>query len=132
EWSTGATSESITADTTGYGPGNVTFWVRVTTAGGCLTSDTIHIDFTWPAGVPEPDDDLLKAYPNPAENVLEIDFTGTEPGKLMLINVHGETVLEQEIAPGHEDLDVSSFKSGLYMLELTVTGKRSTRKIILR
>ena len=57
-WSTGASSQTISVDTTGVGYGTFSYWVEVS-HGACTSKDTIHVTFTDCTGIIE----TLQAMP---------------------------------------------------------------------
>ena len=66
----------------------------------------------------------ITAYPNPMQNILHIEiekeFTGT------LSDITGKTLMNINTT----DIDVSSFKAGIYMLDIISENKHYTKKLI--
>lgn len=69
---------------------------------------------------------LISSYPNPMDDVLEID--GGE-GQLALISLNGKVLVEKTHL-NHSTLDVSSLPSGVYLLVIENNGSRMTQKIV--
>lgn len=58
----------------------------------------------------------VKAYPNPATDVVTFEITGTNDARNVTItNLAGQVVVNQEIITGTATVDVSSLKSGMYI-----------------
>ncbi|MNV01195.1 hypothetical protein D3C71_913910 [compost metagenome] len=82
--------------------------------------------------------EIVKAYPNPATNDLNIILTSKTEGsyQLILSNLNGQSVFDskQTIQKGLTStaIDVSNFQNGFYLLTISQNGKNiSTRKIII-
>jgi len=75
-----------------------------------------------------------KAYPNPVKDIVTIDLQSEESGDLQvsLINILGTEVKKWDnfyINPGDQSLkiDLSQFKSGVYILRITKKGQTKTQ-----
>jgi alpha-tubulin suppressor-like RCC1 family protein len=74
-------------------------------------------------------DELNKAtlYPNPVSNQLNIS-TSSDIQKIVIYDISGKQV---KILEGNVNLiDVSNFKSGFYIIEITIDGNTTVRKFI--
>jgi len=62
----------------------------------------------------------LSIYPNPATETLYVNLGGraTQQGSLLIIDVSGRIVMEQEVKPGYaiHRLEISSLPQGMYMI----------------
>ena len=80
---------------------------------------------------------VLRIYPNPVSDYLNIEY------KTYLKSIVGITIINQQgiillnakaitRSPGewHENLDISSYKPGVYLLRLTIDGKMHTQRFI--
>lgn len=74
----------------------------------------------------------IKAYPNPAHNIVHIHIDGKQSanGHLMVIAVTGSIVKVQKITGADSKIDLSGLKDGIYMLKYTDGKHTSTLKII--
>ncbi len=70
--------------------------------------------------------DLLQLYPNPASNLLTVQFIKTSPGqvKINIVNMLGQVVSQQLISGDkigliYETLDIKSLKQGAYLLSVS-------------
>lgn len=120
EWSTGATTDSLTIDTPG------TYWARVSFPNGCAITDTIEVDFS--TGIHEAiqGKPLLPIYPNPSEGALRID-TDFQPGIPLHITVYnssGQTLNTSILTPSSPTIHLRypSLPAGTYSLTLLQNG----------
>jgi hypothetical protein len=77
----------------------------------------------------QPKADPLKMYPSPVTTLLTI-FT-RESGKIYVINLPGEILMEKKIEPGPGgivDLDVSGLPAGLYFIKAGATVQKFIKK----
>ena len=98
-WSTGDTTQTITADTNGYGYGFRTYWVGVTTENGCYSNDTVNIEFVDCTGIDEFADNVsVNVYPNPnnGEFTLSINSVLKQNAVIKIVNNAGQIVFERK------------------------------------
>jgi Peptide-N-glycosidase F, C terminal/Secretion system C-terminal sorting domain len=80
----------------------------------------------------------IEAYPNPATNIINIDFSGMQDidGNLMVVDALGKTVYTSACNSGHAQLNAKDFANGVYSIIYngkTGTGnKLSTRILIVK
>lgn len=76
----------------------------------------------------------LSIFPNPAKDVLHIKLPNqTKPVDIQLVDANGKPVYESKSAVGSRlSLDVSGYKSGVYVLVLESGSKVVKRKIVIR
>lgn len=74
--------------------------------------------------------DLISVYPNPAHDTISISAVDQESiNSIRLYDVLGKLILD---AKGSNTIDVSKFKGGLYLLEISTDNNRKiTKKIII-
>jgi len=77
---------------------------------------------------------IEKAYPNPVKDIVTIELQTEESGDLQvsLINILGTEVKKWDnfyVNPGDQSLriDLSQFKSGVYILRITKKGQTKTQ-----
>ncbi len=81
----------------------------------------------------EPFDSGINVYPNPASERLIIEIPAAMQGvSVKIINPRGTTVLSTELTEEANQLDVSGWPSGLYLLNFRNQQNNVTRKIIIR
>ena len=75
----------------------------------------------------------LSVFPNPAEDVLNIKLPNqTRPVALQLVDANGQVVYEQEAVTGDElSIDVSGYRSGVYVLVVSSGSKAEKRKVVI-
>lgn len=126
-WNTGETTQTIIADTTGFGAGTRTYSVLVTSPGGCTHSDTLNITFSIEAGLPEYNCDPLIAFPNPAREY--VNFKLAEPSQVFIYSVEGKLV-ESIITTEPILRWVNPGNSKLYFYRIFTKNKFYTGKIL--
>jgi hypothetical protein len=76
-------------------------------------------------------------FPNPTEGVLNVQFEAPQGGKAQIevFNVLGDRVFEATRATAagtqREVIDLSTFNSGIYFVNITADGVRASRKVTL-
>ncbi len=120
QWSTGATSDSLTIDTPG------TYWASVSFPNGCVITDTIEVDFSTGIQAAIPGKSLLSTYPNPSKGELKID-TDFQPGvplQITLYNSSGQTLNSSTLTPSSPTIHLRypSLPAGTYSLFLSQNG----------
>ncbi len=118
-----ATRFKLNADPYLYGGYSLTgggFWDGVTNVSGILDVFT---------GVPEGDAARKMVYPNPAFEVLNINLQA--PAKVHFINNIGIVILEKSFDKGLQQVDVSTFKPGVYHLQI-INGNQTINQTIIK
>lgn len=67
----------------------------------------------------------ISVYPNPTLHFINIQYEGTTPLKLRILDLNGSELSVSEISDQHTRLDFSQNKSGIYLIELTNTSHKS-------
>ena len=80
---------------------------------------------------------VSNAYPNPADDVAEVDyqFTGAGEAKLVLLNVLGAPVAEYELERNERKVRIGTrlLDTGYYLYQLSVDGKKvATKRLLVR
>jgi hypothetical protein len=78
---------------------------------------------------------LFSVFPNPANDFVNIEYTGSKDGAFQLFNVVGQSVFTQTLSAGVQNtsVDVSSLKSGVYFYTLVIDGQvMETKKLIIK
>lgn len=115
---------SLTLNVTGkkMGVANLTFVLK--DDGGTLNGgvDSAKVDFTvtilTTVGVDEITSSVISLYPNPATDFITLNLGDTNAEALMIKNVNGEIVLQQEIAADENlvRIPIANQPSGVYLL----------------
>ncbi len=74
------------------------------------------------------DNDLLNVYPNPAKDVLTIEWESLVNEKLQIIDIVGHVISEFERSGGRIFLDVHNYEQGYYFVR---TSRGATKKFII-
>jgi hypothetical protein len=132
-WSNGATTQTITVDTTGIGLGTVVFSVTATYGNGdCEAFDAISITFINCPGIEENEYSFLAVYPNPTTGMITIQtgpaFANAE---CRLYDYQGK--LTDRWNTGQREsmqYDMGALPKGVYTLKLTGSGGSRAVRII--
>ncbi len=137
-WSTGATTQSITIDSTGYGLGTFSIYVQVSNANGCSTIDTTFITWTSCTEVNESANKefAMNIYPNPANGIVNITLSGlNSDADLKIFNINGQSVFSETI----ENTDSSwtgtynfnEFHKGIYFVRIVTNDRAVIGKVVI-
>ena len=75
----------------------------------------------------------IKIYPNPVESLLSVSIAGYDAGivsECFVYNMAGALIKREKISGEITTLDMSSFSSGTYVLQISVNGEKSVWKIV--
>ncbi|MFO7722596.1 MAG: T9SS type A sorting domain-containing protein [Bacteroidales bacterium] len=136
-WSTGATSQTIQADSTGTGVGVKTVWVQVTDNNGCQGGDTILINFSNNPGITEPERlTTVRVIPNPASDQAEVLLNGYTTGEVMvkIFSTDGRLADHRlsAVDDGRVLIDVSKLPVGSYLIKLSSEQLNSVCRLIIQ
>lgn len=75
---------------------------------------------------------LLKVYPSPATDVLNVSVLGevTGKGSLKIVDVNGIVVLQQKISNSPQQVDISGLAKGVYMIKTENGGSVLSSKFV--
>ncbi len=78
-------------------------------------------------------DNLVRFYPNPTQDVLNISLKNSiKKGSVEIIDINGRVMLNKKIKDVNTLIDLSGFTKGTYILNLNVDGQLLQNKIILQ
>lgn len=83
-----------------------------------LTSDTA-------TGIASISNPFISVYPNPASDKITLTFSSSEKKEIQMTNTLGQIVFDEEINSTKEEIDVSEFPAGIYV----VSAQTSVQKI---
>lgn len=72
----------------------------------------------------------ISVFPNPTNEIMNIDFSGKKVQKLMIFDVMGKIVFEKTNVNLTERVDISFLTNGLYILTIQMDKENSSYKII--
>lgn len=130
-WSTSETTQSISA------PGPDEYWLTVTDSKGCEYSDTIKLQLADNVGYINGIGATVNIFPNPVSDELRYTISSETPAifSVELFSVTGQTVWKEQTALQAEvsgRINVSSLKSGLYLLKVSTAKKSVTLRVIVQ
>ena len=75
----------------------------------------------------------MSVFPNPAENIININFNNYKYKNLTLqvYSISGKLILDKPITSGKSILDVSSFNEGMYFFKVSNSTINLTKKVII-
>jgi hypothetical protein len=74
----------------------------------------------------------ISIYPNPADDQIILQIESNDYSSLVIRNITGQIVMQEQINNSQMQLDVSELESGLYLIELQGKDRSITEKIIIR
>lgn len=124
----------------GYGEGSftVTDGNGTTLGSGGVFTNEDYVVFKTGSGISSISEEQtasLNIYPNPVNNVANIDFALAETAvvNVSIVNVLGETVRSNAynlVAGNHQiDFDVTNVTAGVYFIQLDINGQTTAQKI---
>lgn len=134
----GATTPTLTVDSTGIGTGIKTISVDVTNSKNCVGSGTIKITFKNCSGIGELTDVSFKMYPNPNTGIFTVEFNASKQETLNIdvLNISGVTVysLNNLEVSGFvsKTMDLGTLPDGTYLFRIS-NGKEATiKKLVIK
>lgn len=111
--------------------------VAVGSTGASNAADKVYVvktsqNFSNPTGVIDMRARVdVKAYPNPAKDILHFDISGDDKATVQLYSLSGSMVLEASLTNFSNSVDVASFAPGVYLFKvLTSDAKIAEGKIV--
>jgi hypothetical protein len=76
------------------------------------------------------ENERFKIYPNPVKDNLNIEFYEEGKKEILLISDNGSLIFHKQVNNSFMSIDLSEFKSGIYMLKLISDNHSIVKKII--
>lgn len=135
-WSTGASTQSISVDSSDVAFGANTFSVTVTNTSGATASDSKNVYVINDVGVNQHASDLqMEIYPNPNQGSFTISIKGPEADfNLEFTNTNGQLIHSEKINADEftKRYDLSHLAKGIYFIRLTNDNMtQRTQKLII-
>ncbi len=137
-WSSGNTTDTYTADSNGTGT-NTAFYHVTVTNNQCTTVDTIVVTYTICGGIITADNDVMvKLYPNPANDKVNIITTGLKHQyDLNIINPQGKLIWKKKVKITNAKsnqiiLNTSNYAKGIYFINIIYQNKKIVTKLIIQ
>ncbi len=129
-WSTGATSQTITVDSSGIGFGARYFSVNVT-SNSCSISDSVLVNFIYCAGIENAiNTNDISIYPNPTTGIAYINSSILNNSTVSIYSTSGKLVKETLIS--NNIIDISELTNGLYFIIINSGNSQISRSILKR
>ena len=96
-------------------------------------SDTAFFAKSLKSNLASDDDITLKVFPNPADNILNIELQDAEISSATLFDLQGRAVAAaRHITKNTVRLNISNFQSGVYLLQVTDTAGNTHRAKVVK
>jgi predicted acyl esterase len=93
---------------------------------------TLPVDGIFTAISEEDNLQLMNIYPNPADELIYVDFNSKKSTELKLYDVAGKLISTYGINPGSNKMDIRNLNSGIYFLRAELEGAKINRKIVVQ
>ncbi|GDX52317.1 hypothetical protein LBMAG27_13640 [Bacteroidota bacterium] len=136
QWSTGATTQSVTIDSSGTGIGTININLNAETGHGCLASDNLNITFI-DCSVENGIEDVLlngiNIFPNPASDNIQVIFRNSSPRNISVVNSMGQIEFKPiHLVSSSTEINISSLSSGIYFLRaIDDNGKNELHSFVI-
>lgn len=111
-WSTSDTLAVLIVSQPGW------YSIEVTSAEGCTSSAEVYIDFLWGLEEQEQVEAKIWVYPNPVNELLNINLLDNSQANYTLLNSTGQLIQQGRFEQANNKLDVRNFSEGLYYLSI--------------
>ncbi len=107
---------------------------RGTLRGGSQDYSLVVTGIDGTNAVKEFNDDSLAVWPNPASDVLNIDFNNGsfDNAELSIYDVQGRNVSKKSISGSHNAVNISNLSSGIYFVKINESGSQYVKKIFVK
>lgn len=130
-WNDGTTSQTIIVDGANLTIGNHIYSVTVS-KNACEFIDSITITVKPGIGIEEiNNNNLFNVYPNPTSGLFTIVTNNLIGNTIEIFTISGSKVFSSKINNNNENIDLSVFEKGLYIIKVSNTNNITIKKIIL-
>ena len=115
--------------------GFFTVELTATDSVGNNTTETAEVTVVDTIGIDDVILNSLAVYPNPSDNIFNISWNGGEAIHIQVTDILGKLILETtEIESVNKPyaLDLSNYKSGVYFMQVSVNGRETVKKLVLK
>lgn len=109
-WQDGTTNTSINVNHIG------TYYVTVSDGTGCSGTDTLKV--TDCTSITENAASPIKFFPNPVDDVLQLQLSGNKPIVLTILSASGQLVLKEQLNSSISTINTNALANGLYLIEM--------------
>ena len=71
----------------------------------------------------------LNVYPNPFNDNVVLNLTGTSSMNIQLFDIHGKLILENVYSEGENTINLSNLQNGVYFIKTMINNESRTVKI---
>lgn len=108
----------------------------VITRNGCSSNQSALYTYTAPsnASIDENGNNTLHIWPNPANEIIHIDYTFNENANnnILVFDMSGRVVIQKNItSTNNVSIDISQLSGGMYVLELQSNGQKTRNKFLV-
>ena len=83
-------------------------------------------------GIEDLQDNVMQVYPNPAKDMIYVDFSKSEQStQWSLVNNLGQVVKQGSNHTGRQEINVKSLTKGMYVLRVEGSDKSSETKVLI-
>lgn len=126
-WSTNA--GSVTTSTASVSPTNTSTFVVTGTLNGCSVTRSVSVVVKSCIGMQSYNMAGFSLYPNPAVDKVFIE--SSKNGRVRMMSLTGQLVLEQNIHDGRNELGTNALSAGVYELSIELGGETIHVKLVL-
>ncbi|MDD4986398.1 MAG: lamin tail domain-containing protein, partial [Dehalococcoidales bacterium] len=138
QWSTGATTQTITVSGATIGTGNtVVYSVTVSNTVGCSATDEVSVTAIDCSGIDDPEgENMLTFWPNPNSGNFFVRIKGmTGDASLRISNATGQVIAHEYLTIDGElvkEFNLGNLAPGIYYLRLFTKNNVVTKQIIIK
>ncbi len=136
-WNFGDSSNSAQTNPSHLYNASGNYSVTLIANGGVCTDTIVHLVHVGPIGINElSSDNEISLLPNPTSGMATVQFMPDQSDAvLQIMNSLGQIILERKINAKasklhKEEIDLSAFPSGVYMIQINTVRKNISRKLI--
>lgn len=110
-----------------------TYTVRVTDVNGCKSATSFDVQGN--IGVEGLNAENLNVYPNPADDVLTVNFGVAGNYNVDIVNLKGEVVSSRQVIAGvgnNVNFDIASIASGVYVVKVYNDTEKVTKEVVIK
>lgn len=108
------------------------YYVTDVVSGNYLDSVDLNINFTLNTVVVKPNP-VITVSPNPASDMVTISLGTSDDANIRIVDGLGKQVLSTSLYNGQKSIDVSDFKTGVYIITIDGSGiKAVNKKLIIK
>jgi Secretion system C-terminal sorting domain len=118
----GATSRTYTPTAIGD------YKVEVTVSGCTVTSACVNVTTLGTSSFDI--SSTFKIYPNPAKNIVNIDFQDVENATVAVSDINGRVLFTQKLNSASNNVNIENLASGIYLFKVSSSIGSATSKVI--